>query len=136
MRQIAFSPIAFQEYNRWFLTNIKITERIKVLIRDIQHDPFRGIGKPEPLKGNWKGFWSRRIDHENRLIHSVTETQILIVKCVGHIEVASRPFPVASPSWKPANRKPATIYTIIPAPTVSNVPSSTSIMLPVIRFFR
>jgi toxin YoeB len=47
-------------------------------------DPFKGIGKPEPLKGNWAGYWSRRIDLEHRLVYKVSEIQILIVKCNGH----------------------------------------------------
>ena len=84
MRNVAFSPVAFQEYNEWFETNSTLVKRIKTLIRDIDRDPFKGIGKPEPLRGNWNGFWSRRIDQEHRLIYKVTETQILIVKCKDH----------------------------------------------------
>ena len=84
MRNVAFSPVAFQEYNEWFETNSTLVNRIKTLIRDIDRDPFKGIGKPEPLRGNWSGFWSRRIDQEHRLIYKVTETQILIVKCKDH----------------------------------------------------
>ena len=84
MRNVAFSPIAFQEYNEWFEINIQSIDRIKALIRDIDRDPFKGIGKPEPLKGNWAGFWSRRIDQEHRLIYKVSDSQILIVKCKGH----------------------------------------------------
>lgn len=66
------------------LRNNQLISRIKTLIKEIDRDPFKGIGKPEPLRGNWKGFWSRRIDHEHRLIYKVTDTQILIVKCTGH----------------------------------------------------
>ena len=84
MRAIAFTPIAFQEYNDWFEVNAKMVSRIKILIRDIERDPFKGIGKPEPLKGNWAGYWSRRMDHEHRLVYKVTESQILIAKCNGH----------------------------------------------------
>lgn len=84
MRNVAFSPVAFQEYNEWFDINIQLISRIKVLIRDIERDPFKGIGKPEPLKGNWVGFWSRRINQEHRLIYKVSDSQILIVKCKGH----------------------------------------------------
>ena len=50
-----------------FETNDQLISRIKTLIRDIDRDPFKGIGKPEPLKGNWAGFWSRRIDQEHRV---------------------------------------------------------------------
>jgi toxin YoeB len=84
MRSIAFTSIAFNEYNEWFEINKQLLSRIKVLIRDIDRDPFKGIGKPEPLKGNWSGYWSRRIDHEHRLVYKVSDTQILIVKCKGH----------------------------------------------------
>ena len=56
MRNVAFSPVAFQEYNEWFETNSTLVNRIKTLIRDIDRDPFKGIGKPEPLRGNWSGF--------------------------------------------------------------------------------
>jgi toxin YoeB len=88
MRAIAFTPVAFQEYNEWFEINDQIVSRIKVLIRDIERDSFKGIGKPEPLKGNWAGYWSRRIDHEHRLVYKVTDSQILIVKCKGIIDLS------------------------------------------------
>ena len=84
MRNVAFTKQAFSEYNEWFETNTLIIDRIKVLISDIDRDPFKGIGKPEPLRGNWSGYWSRRIDGEHRLIYKVSDTQILIVKCKGH----------------------------------------------------
>lgn len=84
MRNVAFSPLAFQEYNDWFETNDQMIVRIKALIKDIDREPFKGIGKPEPLRGNWAGFWSRRIDHTHRLIYKISDTQILIVKCKGH----------------------------------------------------
>lgn len=83
MRHVAFTPDAFTEYNSWFHSP-EIIEKIRLLIRDIDRDPFRGLGKPEPLKGNWAGYWSRRINHEHRLIYKVTETQIIVVKCEGH----------------------------------------------------
>ncbi len=84
MRNVAFTQAAFDEYNEWFKTNKQIIDRIKTLIKDISRDPFKGIGKPEPLKGNWAGYWSRRIDHEHRLVYKISDTQILIVKCKGH----------------------------------------------------
>ena len=84
MRNVAFTPIAFQEYNEWFETNAQLISRIKTLIHDIDRDPFKGIGKPEPLKGNWAGYWSRRIDQGHRLIYKISDSQILIAKCKGH----------------------------------------------------
>ena len=83
MRQITFTPDAFKEYNDWSERK-EIIERIKILVRDIDRDPFQGLGKPEPLKGNWKGYWSRRINQEHRLIYKISELQIIIVKCRGH----------------------------------------------------
>jgi toxin YoeB len=84
MRNVVFTSLAIKEYNEWFETNIRIVDRIKMLIGEIDKDPFKGIGKPEPLRGNWKGYWSRRIDLEHRLVYKVTNEQIIIVKCKGH----------------------------------------------------
>lgn len=84
MRNVVFTPVAFQEYNDWFEIKRELVTRIKALIKDIDRDPFNGIGKPEPLRGNWSGYWSRRIDQEHRLIYKVNDSQILIVKCKGH----------------------------------------------------
>ena len=80
MKDISFTNKAFDEYNEWFETNVQMIDRIKILIRDIGREPFRGLGKPEPLKGNWSGYWSRRINNEHRLVYKVTNEQIIIVK--------------------------------------------------------
>ena len=84
MRNVAFTKDAFREYNDFFILDTRLVERIQELIRDIDRDPFKGIGKPEPLKGNWAGYWSRRIDREHRLVYKVSAIQILVVKCKGH----------------------------------------------------
>jgi toxin YoeB len=84
MRTVAFTPKGFEEYNSWVEVDREIIDRIKLLIRDIDRDPFKGLGKPEPLKGDWSGYWSRRIDSEHRLIYKVSGEQILVVKCRGH----------------------------------------------------
>ncbi|MFZ5970395.1 MAG: Txe/YoeB family addiction module toxin [Bacteroidota bacterium] len=84
MRQISFTPLSFKEFNDWFAEDDEMVEKIRLLIRDIDRDPFHGLGKPEPLRGNWSGAWSRRINHEHRLIYKVSDTQILILKCRGH----------------------------------------------------
>jgi toxin YoeB len=84
MRKVQLTTKAFEEYNEWFEKDIKIIERIKTLIEDIERDPFKGLGKPEPLKENWNGYWSRRITQEHRLVYKVTNDQIIIVKCKGH----------------------------------------------------
>ena len=84
MRNVAFTKDAFREYNDFFIMDTRLVERIQELIRDIDRDPFKGIGKPEPLKGNWAGYWSRRIDREHCLVYKVSAIQILVVKCKGH----------------------------------------------------
>lgn len=81
---ITFTPKAFTQYNEWNSDDETIFEKIKELIKQTVREPFKGIGKPEPLKGNYKGFWSRRITQEHRLIYRVTPAAIEIVSCKGH----------------------------------------------------
>ena len=75
---------AWEEYLFWQTQDKKTIKRINQLIRDIIRNPFEGIGKPEPLKGNLTGFWSRRIDDSNRLVYVVEEKAILIISCRNH----------------------------------------------------
>lgn len=84
MRNIEFVPEAFKEYQEWVETDRKTALRIGDLIKDILKNPFEGIGKPEALKHQFKGFWSRRITREHRLIYKVTDTSILIISCNSH----------------------------------------------------
>ncbi|MGL5876121.1 MAG: Txe/YoeB family addiction module toxin [Xenococcaceae cyanobacterium] len=65
-------------------TDKKTLRRINTLIKDIQRNPFEGIGDPEPLKYNWSGFWSRRITKEHRLVYAVEKDSILIAQCRFH----------------------------------------------------
>ena len=81
---IAFTPAAWENYRHWQAVDQKILERIHVLIRDILRDPRRGIGKPEPLKFRLAGCWSRRIDHEHRLVYRVEGSTIVILQCRYH----------------------------------------------------
>jgi len=69
--EILFSETAWKQYLNWQNEDQKILNRINDLLKSIQRDPFRGIGKPEPLKQNLKGFWSRRINSEHRLVYKV-----------------------------------------------------------------
>ncbi len=73
---ISFDAVAFQDYNEWATVDHKIFLRIGELIKDIARDPFKGIGKPEPLKHNLAGFWSRRITSEHRLVYKYTKETI------------------------------------------------------------
>jgi len=84
LRQIAWDPEAWSDYVSWQSEDKKTLKRINVLIKDVLRDPFSGIGKPEALKENLSGYWSRRIDKNNRLVYGVEEKQIIILMCKDH----------------------------------------------------
>ena len=75
---------AWEDYLYWQTQDKKTLERINMLIKDIGRNPFDGIGKPEPLKGELSGFWSKRIDDEHRLVYVAEEDAILIIACKGY----------------------------------------------------
>jgi toxin YoeB len=75
---------AWDEYIFWQAQDKKTLKRINDLIKDIDRHPFTGIGKPEPLKGNLKGCWSRRIDDANRIIYKAEGNQLTILQCGTH----------------------------------------------------
>ncbi len=77
---------AWDDYLYWQSQDKKTLKRINQLIRDAERDPFNGIGKPEPLKGDLSGFWSRRIDEENRLVYRPNNGILEILSCKGHYE--------------------------------------------------
>ena len=81
---LIFSDKAWEEYMYWQNTDKQILKKINQLIKDIKREPFEGIGKPEPLKYELSGFWSRRISDEHRLIYEVSESYIAIVSCWFH----------------------------------------------------
>ena len=84
MRSIGFSQKAFNDYYIWSVRDKKIFKRISELITEVTRDPFKGTGKPEPLKNQFKGLWSRRITDEHRLVYEVNNDEIFIVSCEGH----------------------------------------------------
>ena len=87
MKRLIFEDIAFDHYNEWARINIKTFDKIGDLLRDIQRNPFKGIGKPEPLKYHLKGSWSRIIDDKHRLVYSVMPSgEVLIISCKGHYD--------------------------------------------------
>jgi toxin YoeB len=86
MRKVSFYPGAFKDYVEWSGSNTEIFEKINELIKEIQREPFKGKGKPEPLKGNHRGSWSRRINLEHRLVYVVTSESVTIIACHGHYE--------------------------------------------------
>jgi toxin YoeB len=84
VRSLEFDPAAFEDLAWWVEQDRNKALRIINLIKDVQRDPFRGIGKPEPLKHELKGCWSRRIDKEHRIVYQVSEEKIRILACRYH----------------------------------------------------
>ena len=76
----------WEDYLYWQIQDKKTLRKINVLISDIKRNPYDGIGKPEPLKGNLSGLWSRRIDIKNRLVYSVEDDVVCIIACKLHYE--------------------------------------------------
>ncbi|MBP3666112.1 MAG: Txe/YoeB family addiction module toxin [Clostridia bacterium] len=70
----------------WQTRDKKILKRINQLLQDIERNGYNGIGKPEPLRGDLSGFWSRRIDDEHRIVYRVTEDRVEIIQCRGHYD--------------------------------------------------
>ena len=85
MKKIWFDE-AWDDYLYWQTQDKKTLKRINMLLKDIERENFGGIGKPEPLKGDMSGFWSRRIDDVNRLVYRISGNVIEIVSCKGHYE--------------------------------------------------
>jgi len=84
-RKLAWTEEAWKDYIYWQTQDKKTLKRINKLLDDIRrNDPFKGIGKPEPLKENLSGFWSRRIDDTNRLVYAVDEEHITVISCRYH----------------------------------------------------
>lgn len=82
--QIKFAEQGWQDYLYWQQTNKAALKRINTLIHDIARSPFDGIGKPEPLRHNLAGFWSRRINDEHRLVYAIEDGCLLIAQCRYH----------------------------------------------------
>ncbi|MDT6961406.1 Txe/YoeB family addiction module toxin [Cupriavidus sp. SZY C1] len=83
-RNILFTADAWAQYLFWQGQERKTLKRINQLVEDARRSPFEGIGKPEPLKGNLTGFWSRRIDDTNRLVYKADDVAVSIVSCRYH----------------------------------------------------
>lgn len=82
----SFVDESWDDYLYWQKTDKKMMSRINDLIKDISRTPFSGLGKPEPLKHQYKGYWSRRINGEHRLIYQVNNDEIKIIKCRFHYD--------------------------------------------------
>ncbi len=81
---LSWAELAWEDYLYWQTTDKKILKRINLLIKNSKRQPFDGIGEPEPLKHNWSGYLSRRINKEHRIIYKVTDTAIIIAQCRYH----------------------------------------------------
>lgn len=82
--KLGFTPSAWEDY-LWFQEHDRrLLKRINLLIRDVLRTPFQGVGKPEPLKANLAGYWSRRISDEHRLVYSATSEEVTIIACRYH----------------------------------------------------
>ncbi len=85
MSKLLFSERAWEEYLKWQVQDKKLLKKINVLLRDIERNSFKGIGKPEPLKNQFSGYWSRRINETHRLVYRVHSGDIIeIYQCKGH----------------------------------------------------
>ncbi len=84
MREIIFKPAALKQFIDWAKTDSTIHKKIITLLEEIKNTPFDGTGKPEPLKHNLKGCWSRRITREHRLVYQVAKTSIIVISCKFH----------------------------------------------------
>ena len=87
MRLFVFTPAAWTDYVWWQGQDRKTLRRINILIEAAARDPFTGIGKPEPLRGDLAGLWSRRIDDVNRLVYEATDSELRVIACRYHYAV-------------------------------------------------
>ena len=83
-RRLVFTAESWDDYTYWISQDKKTLKKINKLIIDTLRNPFEGLGKPEPLKENYSGLWSRRIDEKNRFVYAVTDSDINIIGCRFH----------------------------------------------------
>lgn len=84
MTNLTFLPQAWEDYIYWQTQDKKTLKRINLLIQDMIRSPFDGLGKPEPLRENLSGWWSRRIDDTNRIVYKVEPDTIVVAQCKTH----------------------------------------------------
>ncbi|NPA11862.1 MAG: Txe/YoeB family addiction module toxin [Epsilonproteobacteria bacterium] len=83
---ISFVEESWEDYNYWLVNDKKTAKKIKNLIKAILRNPYEGEGKPEPLKHNLTGYWSRRITKEHRLVYKIEKNQLIIISCRYHYD--------------------------------------------------
>lgn len=86
MRKLQWEDYAWDDYLEWQTRGRKALAKVNSLIKEIQRTPFEGSGKPEPLRNEMSGWWSRRIDQKNRIVYYEQDDVIHIVSCLGHYE--------------------------------------------------
>ena len=86
MRSIRFVPDAWDAYRYWHEQDKKTLKRLNLLITACAREPFTGIGKPEALRGDLSGYWSRRIDEANRLVYRANDSELVIIACRFHYD--------------------------------------------------
>ncbi len=84
MKKVSFAPEAIEQFQLYKSGQQKLAFKVLEILEDIQKNPFTGTGKPEPLKGNFQGYWSRRIDKEHRLVYQVKKDEIEVISVFGH----------------------------------------------------
>lgn len=85
-RLLTFTPTAWGDYLYWQGQDKKTLRRINALLNESLREPFGGIGKPEPLRGDLSGLWSKRIDDTHRLVYQVTDNELVVIACRFHYD--------------------------------------------------
>ena len=86
MRELVFMPKAWEDLGWWMQNDLKLVKKIYNLLVSCTKTPFEGIGQPEPLKANYSGYWSRRINLEHRIVYKVEEKSIVVHSLYGHYQ--------------------------------------------------
>jgi len=81
---ITFTKQSLEELNFWIKTNKKIATKIIKILESIERNPYAGLGKPEALKNNLTGFWSRRIDEKHRIVYKIKQDNCIVIQCKNH----------------------------------------------------
>ncbi len=86
MHELVFMPKAWQDLGWWMKNDVKMVKKIYQLLESTSKTPFDGIGQPEPLKANYSGYWSRRINLEHRIVYKVADKRIVVHSLYGHYQ--------------------------------------------------
>jgi len=81
---LSWAEKGWEDYLYWQSTDKKTLKRINRLIKEIKRNPFEGMGDPEPLRHNWSGYWSRRVDREHRIVYKISGENLIVVQCRYH----------------------------------------------------